>query len=147
MKSTTIFFWTLAISGNALAGTHQWTSEWAQGVSEYMVDDGNGNELNISCPNDTDSSTTAFATVAGKQISSSDDVGFDVIIDGVTYSNPFFTDCRACSNAFPAFWSALRKTKNLQISNGVKTVKLPTANLAKILLSLNSPENFCKSAW
>lgn len=32
------------------AGTYEWTSGWGMGVSEHLVDDGNGNELNISCP-------------------------------------------------------------------------------------------------
>ncbi|WP_374377789.1 hypothetical protein [Pseudomonas fluvialis] len=40
----------LLISASAQAGTYEWTSGWGMGVSEHQVDDGNGNDLNISCP-------------------------------------------------------------------------------------------------
>lgn len=135
------------IANTASAGTNQWTTDWAQGISEYLVDDGNGNELNISCSNDNDSPVTAFASIAGKQYASDDDVGFDVIVDGVRYSNPFFTDCHACGNAFPAFWKALRNANRLQISDEHTTVNLPSKNLAKVVQPLDSSENSCKSAW
>ncbi|WP_309140093.1 hypothetical protein [Pseudomonas sp. PDM25] len=87
------------------------------------------------------------ASIAGKQCASGDDVGFDVIVDGVHYSNPFFTNCRACGNAFSAFWEALRSANHLQISDGRKAVNLPTTHLAQVALPLDSPENSCKSAW
>ncbi|KSC58724.1 hypothetical protein [Pseudomonas aeruginosa] len=137
----------LAATGSVLAGTYEWTTGYAQGVQEHLVDDGNGNELNISCPDDGESAVSAYATVAGKQFSSNDDVGFDVIVDGTTYSNPFFTDCHACGSNFPGFWAALRKANNLQLSAEGKTVKLPTKNLAQVLEPLSSKKNLCRSAW
>ena len=73
--------------------------------------------------------------------------GFDVIVDGTTYSNPFFTDCHACGANFPGFWAALRKANNLQISAEGKTVKLPTKNLKKVLLPYSDKQNICRSAW
>lgn len=135
------------VVSSASAGTYEWTSDWAQGINEYLVDDGNGNELNISCSNEEGHPVIAFATIAGKQSSSNDEIGFDVIIDGVSYSNPFFTDCNACGNAFPAFWKALRNANRLQISDEHTTVNLPSKNLAKVVLPLDSSENSCKSAW
>lgn len=129
------------------AGTYEWTSGYAQGVAEHMVDDGNGNELNISCPDDDESSVTAYATIAGKQYSSDNSSGFDVVVDGVRYSNPFFTDCHVCGANFPGFWDALRNANNLQISAEGKTLKLPTKNLKKVLFPLNSKQNICRSAW
>ncbi|WP_440468279.1 hypothetical protein ACKI1H_10205 [Pseudomonas sp. YH-1] len=138
---------TTAAVSTASAGTYEWTSGYAQGVQEHLVDDGNGNELNISCPDDGESAVSAYATIAGKQYSSSDDIGFDVIVDGVFYSNPFFTDCHACGSNFPGFWAALRRANNLQLSAEGKTVKLPTKNLSEVLQPLNSNKNFCRSAW
>ncbi|MBD9574806.1 hypothetical protein IB260_05735 [Pseudomonas sp. PDM23] len=132
---------------SASAGTYEWTSGYAQGVQEHLVDDGNGNELNISCPDDDESAVSAYATIAGKQYSSNDDGGFDVIVDGTVYSNPFFTDCHACGSNFPGFWAALRKANNLQLSAEGKTVKLPTKNLARVLEPLSSKTNLCRSAW
>lgn len=135
------------------AGTYEWTSGYAQGVAEHMVDDGNGNELNISCPDDNESSVTAYATIAGKQYASNDvfaptfGTGFDVIVDGTRYSNPFFTNCDACASSFPAFWKALRNANNLQISASGKTVKLPTKSIKKVLLPLDNKENSCRSTW
>lgn len=137
---------------SANAGTYEWTSGWGMGVSEHMVDDGNGNELNISCPNyEEDGAVRAYATIAGKQYSSQDgaiseDRGFDVIVDGEHYSNPFFTDCRVCGANFPAFWQALRQANRLQLVGGGQTINLPTKNIAAVLAPLDSPENSCSSA-
>ncbi|WP_116426022.1 hypothetical protein [Pseudomonas citronellolis] len=134
-------------TSTTFAGTYEWTSAYTQGVEEHLVDDGNGNELNISCPDDDERPVTAYASITGKQYSSDKGDGFDVIVDGTTYSNPFFTDCHVCGANFSGFWAALRKANNLQISAEGKTVKLPTKNLKKVLLPLNSKENLCRSAW
>ncbi|MBB4868275.1 hypothetical protein HNP46_007198 [Pseudomonas nitritireducens] len=131
----------------AHAGTYEWTSGWGQGITEHIVDDGNGNGLNISCSSEDDQAVKAYASIRGKEYSSESEQGFDVIVDGTTFSNPFFTDCRACGANFPGFWAALRKVNNLQISANGQTVKLPTKNIAKVLRPLNSKENACKSAW
>lgn len=134
-------------TSTAFAGTYEWTVGYTQGVAEHLVDDGNGNELNISCPDDDERSVTAYATIAGKQYSSDTGDGFDVIVDGTRYSNPFFTDCHACDANFPVFWAALRKANSLQINADGKNVKLPTKNLKKVFLPLSSKENLCRSAW
>jgi len=77
------------------------------GVNEHLVDDGNGNELNISCRSIRSMGYVSVYHVAGKQYSSSDKLGFDVIVDGKTYSNPFYTGCRACCDIFLGeFWEA-----------------------------------------
>jgi hypothetical protein len=56
------------MSGTAVAGTYEWTSGWGMGVSEHLVDDGNGNELNISCPDyEEQGYVSAYATINGKQ--------------------------------------------------------------------------------
>lgn len=137
------------MSGAALAGTYEWTSGWGMGVSEHLVDDGNGNELNISCPDyEEQGYVSAYATINGKQYSSNDEPGFDVIVDGVTYSNPFYTSCRVCSEIFRGeFWEALRKANRLQLSAGGSTINLPTKNIGQVLKPLDSPENSCRSEW
>ncbi len=132
---------------SAFAGTYEWSAGYAQGVAEHLVDDGNGNELNISCPDDGETAVTAYATIVGKAYASTEDPGFDVIVDGTHYSNPFFTDCRACSQNFQVFWKALRKANNLQLSAGGSTVKLPTKNLNQVLQPLGSKTNSCRAAW
>ncbi|MGU1385339.1 hypothetical protein ACSEQ0_24375 [Pseudomonas aeruginosa] len=134
------------LSSVAQAGTSTWTASYTQGVEEHLVDDGNGNQLNITCPDDGESAVSAYATIAGKQYSSERD-GFDVIVDGITFSNPFYTDCEACSASFPGFWAALRKANSLQLSAGGQTVKLPTQNLPQVLQPLTSKKNLCRSGW
>ena len=131
----------------AFAGTYEWSAGYAQGVAEHLVDDGNGNELNISCPDDGETAVTAYVTIAGKAYASEKDPGFDVIVDGERYNNPFFTDCNVCSQNFPAFWKALRNANNLQISAGGKTVKLPTKNLKQVLKPFDSKTNQCRVTW
>lgn len=134
------------VAGAALAGTYEWTSGFAQGVTENMVDDGNGNDLNISCPSDEGESLSAYATIAGKEYTS-DSGGFDVIVDGDLYNNPFYTECNVCNINFPTFWEALLKANSLQLSAGGKTVNLPTKNLKQVLLPLNYKDNACRSTW
>lgn len=134
------------LSSVAQAGTSTWTASYTQSVEEHLVDDGNGNQLNITCPDDGESAVSAYATIAGKQYSSERD-GFDVIVDGTTFSNPFYTDCEACSASFPGFWAALRKANSLQLSAGGQTVKLPTQNLPQVLQPLTSKKNLCRSGW
>lgn len=86
------------------------------GVSEHLVDDGNGNELNISCPDyEEDGYVRAYASIGGRQYSSEEGSGFDVIVDGETYNNPFFTDCRVCGANFPSFWETLRQANHLKL--------------------------------
>ena len=131
------------------AGTYEWTAGWGMGVSEHLVDDGNGNELNISCPDyEEDGYVSAYATISGKQYSSSDDPGFDVIVDGKTYTNPFYTGCRACGDILRnEFWEALRKANRLQLSAEGRTINLPTKNIAQVLKPIDSQENSCRSEW
>lgn len=82
----------LLTCASAQADIYEWTSGWGMGVSEHLVDDGNGNELNISCPDyKEDDYVRAYATIGGRQYSSEKGSGFDVIVDGETYSTPFFT--------------------------------------------------------
>ncbi|MGU1440777.1 hypothetical protein ACSEOI_02240, partial [Pseudomonas aeruginosa] len=126
-KAKILLLCSLLTCASAHAGTYEWTSGWGMGISEHLVDDGNGNELNISCPNyEEDGYVRAYASIGGQQYSSTEGNGFDVIVDGETYSNPFFTDCRACGANFPGFWEALRKANNLKLAAGGQTVNLPT---------------------
>ncbi|HBP1969508.1 hypothetical protein FA346_26245 [Pseudomonas aeruginosa] len=136
-----------ALTSTAWGGTYEWTSGWGQGVSEYQADDGNGNALSISCPDHEGGYISAYADIAGKAYSSDQEGGFDVIADGVLYSNPFFTDCRVCAANFPGFWKALRQANNLQISAEGRTVNLPTKNLEAVLRPLDDPHNSCTAAW
>lgn len=132
-------------TNTAFAGTSEWTSSYTQGVEEHLVDDGHDNQLSIACPDDDESPVSAYATLASKRYSSEKD-GFDVIVDGTTFSNPFYTDCEACSSSFPGFWAALRKARTLQLSAGGQTVTLPTQNLPQVLQPLTSKKNLCRSA-
>ncbi|WP_312956686.1 hypothetical protein [Pseudomonas songnenensis] len=143
-----LLFCGLLICTSAQAGTYEWTSGWGMGVSEHLVDDGNGNELNISCPDyEEDGYVRAYASIGGRQYSSEEGIGFDVIVDGEIYNNPFFTDCRVCGANFPGFWEALRQTNHLKLVAGGMTINLPTKSIANALRPLGSPENSCRSAW
>jgi len=135
------------MANTASAGTYKWTSGWGMGVSEYLVDDGNGNELNISCPDDEEKYVSAYATIAGKNYASDSGTGFDVIVDGERYDNPFYTECRVCGANFQAFWPALRKANNLFITADGKTVRLPVQDIKKVLPPLDSHKSTCRYGW
>ncbi|WP_312800067.1 hypothetical protein [Pseudomonas sp.] len=139
----------LFVCMTASAGSYEWTSGWGMGVSELSVDDGNSNSLLISCPDDSESGyVSASATINGKEYSSESETGFDVVVDGKSYSNPFYTDCRACGSIFThEFWPALRKANRLQLVAEGTTINLPTKNINKVLKPYNSKENSCQSAW
>lgn len=128
--------------------TISWHSGWGMGITEYLVDDGKGNQLNISCPDhEEEGFVRAYATIQGKDYSSEDHPGFDVIVDGERYSNPFFTDCRVCGDNFrSSFWDSLRAAKQLQIVVGKITVSLPTSGISEVLQPYGSPDNPCVSA-
>lgn len=149
MLRTTYLILTLAASSYVHSANYEWSSGWGMGVSEYQVDDGNSNRLLISCPDyEEDGYIHAFSTINGKKYDSEEDAGFNVIIDGETYQNPFFTDCRVCGENFRnAFWESLRNANQLKLSAENVTIQLPTQKIKGILPAINSPENTCKSAW
>lgn len=131
------------LASPAIAGTYEWTSGWGMGITEYSVDDGNGNELIISCAAyEEDGYVSAYATIHGQGYGT-----FDVIVDGEIYTNPFHTDCRVCSDNFRAFWEALRKANNLFIRVDDVNFRLPTTNLSQTLHSLDSELNPCYPVW
>jgi hypothetical protein len=138
----------LTITGSfSWGGSYEWTSGWGMGVSEYQVDDGNGNALIISCP-DYDDPISAFASIEGKEYWSNDLPGFDVIIDGKRYHNPFFTNCRVCSTTFRnVFWEALRTTHHLHLTAEGVTVTLPTKKLKSSIPAISDSDNTCRVAW
>ena len=134
------------IATPALAGTGEWTSGWAMGTSEHAVDDGNNNALLISCP--SDGYISAEATIQRERYDSESEQGFDVIVDGVTFSNPFYTDCRACADIFKAqFWEAFRQANRLQLAAGGHVVNLSTKGLKAGTHPLDAPANDCNPAW
>jgi len=59
------------------------------GTNEYAVEDGNGNELVIACPTEDGRYVSASITVNGQAYRSEDGQGFDLIVDGKTFRNPF----------------------------------------------------------
>ncbi|WP_018925717.1 hypothetical protein [Pseudomonas umsongensis] len=118
------------------------------GTNEYAVDDGNGNELVIACPAEDGRYVSASTTVNGQVYRSEDSEGFDLIVDGKTFRNPFYTDCRACSSIFAnEFWGALLQAKRLQVSAQGTVITLTTQDLKTALPALNDKNNSCQAAW
>ncbi|SUC88767.1 Uncharacterised protein [Pseudomonas aeruginosa] len=78
-KTKMLLLCSLLTCTSAQAGTYEWTPGWGMGVSEHLVDDGNGNELIISCPDyEEDGYVRAYASIGGRQYSSEEGSGFDV---------------------------------------------------------------------
>ncbi|MFL3985176.1 hypothetical protein LER60_32125, partial [Pseudomonas aeruginosa] len=79
-KTKMLLLCSLLTCTSAQAGTYEWTPGWGMGVSEHLVDDGNGNELIISCPDyEEDGYVRAYASIGGRQYSSEEGSGFDVM--------------------------------------------------------------------
>lgn len=123
----------------------EWQSGWGQGVSEYSVSDGNQNELLISCP-DYDGYVSASAVIQGERLSSRDQ-GFDVIVDGKRYENPFNTECRVCSGIFRGFWDELRDANRLAIAANGLEANLPVNGISEALPAQEDPLYNCRTEW
>lgn len=135
----------LISAGPSIAGP-SWTAGWGMGVAEYAVEDADGNALLISCPEED--YISAEAVIRGDTYRSEADSGFDVIVDGVRYSNPFFTDCRVCGDIFRSeFWDAFRTAKSIQVVGKRGSFDLPTAGLREATRSLSDVANSCHPAW
>ena len=129
-------------------GSYEWQSFRAQGITRSSAQDDNGNGLFISCSEDNP--VSALATIGGKPYASdaiANEVPFDVVVDGVLYSNPFLTDCRVCANNFDSFWAALRKANNIKVVAEGNSASIPTNKIASVLLELSSKENSCNTGW
>lgn len=136
----------LLVALPSVAGTYEWTTSFAMGVTQYQVDDGNNIDLWVACP--TDRGISAGLTVDGTHISSEQQPGFDLLVDGELYSNPFFTNCRVCDANFrQAFWDAFRQANKLKAVVGDRVINLPTTNLSELLAPFDDPANPCQSAW
>ncbi|WVM88019.1 hypothetical protein UMZ34_16925 [Halopseudomonas pachastrellae] len=70
----------LLVALPSVAGTYEWTTSFAMGVTQYQVDDGNSIDLWVACP--TDRGISAGLTVDGTHISSEQQPGFDLLVDG-----------------------------------------------------------------
>ncbi|KOX63843.1 hypothetical protein AA303_17235 [Pseudomonas psychrophila] len=135
---------------SALADTNEWQSGWGQGKTEFFAGDEAQSYLNFACDADDETSpVSASATIAGKAFDShNDNGGFDVIVDGVEYNNPFYVECNACSGYFPEFWAAMRKAKSIQLKAGGLTSSIPVKGFSKLTKSYASKENPCGTgAW
>lgn len=140
----------LLVCASASAATGEWQSGWGQGKTEFFAGDESTSYLNFACDADDEMSpVSGSATIAGQSFYSHNDKGgFDVIVDGVEYSNPFYVECNACSGYFPEFWAAMRKAKKIELRAGALTSSVPTKGLSKLLKPYNSKENPCGTgAW
>lgn len=142
-KMWPILFLTVAC-GSASASPTAWETGWGQGKTEFFAGDDKTSYLNFSCDENDETPVSASATIGGKGFYSHDDKGgFDVVVDGIEYSNPFFVECNACASNFPAFWSALRKGKHIQLKAGSLVSELPTKGLSKLLPMYKAKDNPC----
>lgn len=138
----------LLLSSVAFAGRYEWTAGWAMGVSEYAVDDGNANELVIACPDSSEQGAiSATATINGRVYYSAENGGFDVLVDGERFTDPFNTECRVCADIFSGFWPSLRAANRLQLSADGVVVNLPIKNIHNVLPALEDAQNTCRVAW
>lgn len=120
----------------------QWSSGWAQGVSEYTTIDSAGNSLYIACSEDKAVSMTL--TVGGIEYGSYTERAFDLLIDGAEMQTPYDTGSMAGESIFQATWEGLRKAKTLKArtSDG-KVIELPTKGSSKALPAWGTPEYSC----
>lgn len=147
-KQLTFAIFGLLASATAQAGQYEWTAGWGMGVSEYAVNDGNANELVIACPDSPEQGAIrASASINGRMYYSGENAGFDVLVDGERFTDPFNTECRVCADIFLDFWPSLRAANRLQLSADGVVVNLPTKKIRNVLPALEDAQNTCRTAW
>lgn len=141
----------LLISSSAIshASPTVWQSGFGQGKTEFFVGDEQTNYLNFACDADDETTVSASATIGGKEFYSHDDNGgFDVVVDGVEFSNPFNVDCRVCASWFEPFWKAMKKAKTIELRAHGQAGKIPVKGLSQLMKPYKSDANPCvANAW
>lgn len=119
MKKTAIALTVAGLlsAGSVLASSPEWVSGWGMGITEYSVNDGRGNELYISCPDDEYEHVKAYATVNGntkESLINSDWRGgrsnqwfFDA-------ANPLSATAPRKSSSILAIWASFHPTTGFQ---------------------------------
>lgn len=122
----------------------RWSSGWGQGVSEYVVNDGKGNQLYIACSDDEQTPANMTLTVGGKRYGFAESRDFVLIIDGKPPLSPSDAGSNAGGDNFRVAWDGIRKAKTLvaKTADG-KTVSLPVTGAAKALPSMKSKQYSC----
>lgn len=113
----------LACLAPTLARAEAWTTDSAQGITEYRVDTAQGDEFNLSC--DVEASgkggegTAILVTLAGKDPAPRSKV--TVTLDNGTFSldvdaaGMIGTDCKSCAEQFKALWAKLRTAHAMRV--------------------------------
>lgn len=108
------------------ASAQAWTTDSAQGITEYRVDNAQGDEFNISCDIEASKNggdgTAILVTIGGNDPEPGSAV--KVVVDGETFAlqanqaSMIGTDCAACSEHFKTLWGKLRAAKTMSVQLG-----------------------------
>lgn len=121
-----------------------WKSGWGQGVSEYSVSNGPGNEFYIACSED---STNIMPMIIGDSAPPKSNIS--IIIDADEYEfgtdekGHIPTDCHFCSDNFEALWNAIRKGQHMLVKfEDGRSSKFSLKGAGKAM-----PKEPCKTDW
>lgn len=104
----------------------RWSVGYSQGIAEYIVTNGPGNNFNVSCNENAEdiSSPYIMIDIIGKKPPANSSV--NIILDGVQskfntdqYGN-ITTNCHYCAEVFLSMWDDLKTSKTMlvQFSDG-----------------------------
>lgn len=121
-----------SVSAGEFGSSKSWSSDWAQGVDEYVVGTKDGSAyVNISC--DGSEPTELYASVVTKGTKVIPQGQLSVIIDGVEYVNPFSVNSYSSKAQYHAFWDKFRGAKTLSFKVGGVTKEVTTNGISKTL--------------
>ena len=133
------------------AWAQAWTTDSAQGITEYRVDNAQGDEFNISCDIEASKNggdgTAILVTIGGKDPEPG--AAVRVVLDGETFplqanqASMIGTDCAACSEHFKTLWGRLRTAKTMSVQLG----KTPPASFSLEGASIVLPATPCKTGF
>ncbi len=129
-----MFFVSLAALAYGEAG--QWSSGWAQGVSEYAAVVSRGNEFYMACQ--SDKGVYMSVKVNGKEYGPDAKKGFNIEVNGKVLERPYVTDNMVGEQNFNYLLQQIQKGKQLKvITADGQTLVLPTKNEAKAIPKRN----------
>lgn len=144
MKQIFLFFF-VGIVINFSAVAKDWKSSYQMGVMEYFIDDGKGNKILLSCPDEK--LGNIIATINSKYPNPKLGEKLTFFIDGQSMGdNHKNEDCRACASAFIDFYEKLRNAKSISvIFSSTVSKSFSVASIKKTLPIFNKSD--CKTGF
>ncbi len=116
----------------------RWYGEYSNGQVKYTARQSDNTYWLISCDVHEYKDPYIKLVVNGKEVKP-----YDIVVDGITYSKPYWRISQRNDGNMYNMWWALRKGKDIKAKVGNKFYPLPSKGSAKTLPSELDKTNYC----